>query len=37
VAVEWAEKASSLLPEGTITVSFERTAGGGRKITISRT
>jgi tRNA threonylcarbamoyladenosine biosynthesis protein TsaE len=37
VAVEWAERASDLLPEGTITVRFERTGGCGRKITVSRT
>ncbi len=37
VAVEWAERASGLLPEGTITVTLERTGGGGRKITVSRT
>jgi tRNA threonylcarbamoyladenosine biosynthesis protein TsaE len=36
VAVEWAERASGLLPERTITVGFERTSDGGRRITVSR-
>lgn len=35
-AVEWAERAAHLLPEGTYTVNFERRAGAGRRLTITR-
>jgi tRNA threonylcarbamoyladenosine biosynthesis protein TsaE len=34
VAVEWAERAAGLLPEDTVTVTFERQGPGKRKITI---
>jgi tRNA threonylcarbamoyladenosine biosynthesis protein TsaE len=36
VAVEWAERASRLLPPGTLTVVFERGTGTARRLTISR-
>jgi len=36
VAVEWAERAVHLLPEGTVTVSFERKSSSARRITVSR-
>ena len=36
VAVEWAERAAHLLPEGTVTVSFERKSSSARRITVSR-
>ena len=34
VAIEWAERAAFLLPEETVTVTFERKGPGSRKITI---
>lgn len=36
IAAEWSENIENILPQGTVTVTFERTGDNSRKITVER-